>query len=150
MAKVKVYIDDQLVLDDIASDMLAMTGWSDTDETTYCDISTPDFKKVDLRLDSDTYIAYFGDELVTLAISDHRNVTIAMNTKEFKMYEIPKFEGTQEYDYLIKKFYLSSRLTEYKNDLINLLITRYDNDWIYLRWEYYENSKFEAYISVDL
>ena len=150
MAKVKVYVDDQLVLDEVASDMLSMTGWSDSDETTYCDISTSEFKKADIRLDSDNYIAYFGDETITSAISKNRNVTLVINSRALKMYELTEFAKTKDYDYLVKRFYLSSRLTEYSNDLIDLSITRYDDDWIHLSWNYYEDIKFEAYISMDL
>lgn len=150
MATVKVYVDGQQLLDEIASDMLSMTGWSDSEDTTYCDISTSEFKKANIRLDSDKYIAYFGDETITLAISRNRNVTLAINGKALKMYKNPEFAKTKDFDYLVKRFYLSSRLTEYENDLIDLKITRYDENWIYLSWKYYEDTTFEAYISLDL
>ena len=67
MAEIKAYIDKQLILSDIASDMLSMTGWSDTCLTKYCtrNKDSDELVPIDLKLDSDSYVCYFGDEDVT-------------------------------------------------------------------------------------
>ena len=97
MAEIKAYIDKQLILSDIASDMLSMTGWSDTCLTKYCtrNKDSDEFVPIDLKLDSDNYICYFGDEDVTVAISNYRNITVVCNLKTFEI------EGSDKYDYFV-------------------------------------------------
>lgn len=144
MADVRLYIDGQMVLPEIGKDMLSMTGWSDSENIKYC---TKDkdgkFIPVDMILDSDNYIGYFGDEDVTVAISKHRNVTICVDVNGFGIDE------AKGYDYFVRTYYFSSIYTELSLPSIDLEVHLVDPDWMHLTWKYLENV-FEAYISTYL
>ena len=142
MAEIKAYIDKQLILSDIASDMLSMTGWSDTYLTKYCTRNKDSDKlvPVDLKLDSDSYVCYFGDEDVTVAISNYRNITVVCNLKTFEI------EGSDKYDYFVRTYHLSSILTEVNLASIDLTVHKLNEDWLYFKWEFLDHT-FEAYIS---
>ena len=142
MADVRLYIDGQMILPEIGKDMLSMTGWSDSENIKYC---TKDkdgkFIPVDMILDSDRYIGYFGDEDVTVAISNYSNITVACNLKTFEI------EGSDKYDYFIRTYHLSSILTEVDLTSIDLTVHKLDEDWLYFKWEFLDRT-FEAYISI--
>lgn len=142
MAEIKAYIDNQLILSNVASDMLSMTGWSDTELTKYCtkEKNQDKFSPIKIRLDSDHYICYFGDEEVTVAISNYRNIVVACNLKTLGL------DGAEDYDYFVRIYHLSSILTEVDLESIDLKIHKVDDDWLYFKWEFLDHL-FEAYIS---
>lgn len=147
MATVKLYIDSQMVLPEIASNMLAMTGWEDSGEIKYCTTENgKEIKPYDLILNSDRFIAYAGNEFAVLAISKNRNITVAVNLKvlDEKLYE--HFTG---YDYLARTYYISSKLTELNIDSVGITTTKYDDDYLYLTWEL-DDHLVEAYISFEV
>lgn len=142
MAEIKAYVDKQLILSNIASDMLSMTGWSDTCLTKYCTKNNDRDKLVpiDLNLDNDSYICYFGDEDITVAISNYRNITVVCNVKTFEI------EDSDKYDYFVRTYHLSSILTEVNLTSIDLTVHKLNEDWLYFKWEFLDHI-FEAYIS---
>lgn len=142
MAEIEAYVDKQLILSDIASDMLSMTGWSDTDLTRYCtrNKGSDKFYPIELKLDSDKYICYFGDEDVTVAISDYRNISVACNLKTLGV------EDCDDYDYFVRTYHLSSVLSEVDLESISLSVHKINEDWLYFKWEFLDHL-FEAYIS---
>lgn len=147
MAEVKLYINGQMILPEIAADMLAMTGWEDSESTRYC-TTTKDNKveSYDLLLNSDRFIAYAGSEFVTLAISRNRNITIVVNLALLRKGLSEKFK---DYDYLARTFYISNKLTELNVDSIQITTTKYNEDYLYLKW-YIEDNLVEAYISFEV
>lgn len=144
MAEVKVYIDGQMLLPEIASDMLSMVGWTDSKEVRYCTKNEQgEFVPYDIVLDSNRYLAYYGDEDVLLVISKNRNITLCINMNTFKL------PGVENYDYFARTYYLSGIYTELSLPDINLEIHRIDKDWMHLQWAY-NDALFEADISIFL
>lgn len=143
MAEVKLYIDGQMILPEVGKDMLSMVGWSDTEETKYCSKEKGQFIPLPIRLDSDTYLGYFGDEDVTLLISRNRNISVCIN-----LHSVP-VKGTDGYDYFIRTYYISAIYCELVLKDIELEVHRVNKDWMHLKWNY-NGVVFEADISLFL
>ena len=144
MANVRLYVNGQMVLPDIGKDMLSMVGWSDSENIKYCTRDKDGkFVPVDIILDSDRYIGYFGDESVILAISKNRNVTICVDVNGFDINE------AKGYNYFVRVYHFSSVYTELSLPSIDLEVHLVDKDWMHLTWKYLE-TVFEADISTYL
>ena len=101
MFNTKTYVNAEEVHEDITADMLMMTGWEDTEETTFGVIKNGVCEKLDDYRLVGKHAVYLGDEVVTIAITHMRNLIIALSTKD-----LTDVKG-DKVDYLIREFYFS-------------------------------------------
>ncbi len=146
MATARLYINNQLVLEDIASDMMSMLGFEDTEETKYLDISSLD-KPIEKAgpMCKKGYLIYYGNEDVFLTVTKNRNLLI------FVRNDFDKSSEHEEYDYLVKMFTFNSRLTELSIPSINLFSTKcIDTDEIHISFQMYTDEKVDIFLSISL
>ena len=141
MAEVKLYINNQQVLPEIAADMMTMLGFEDTEETTYLDLFSRNKKEVRHGPIVGKYAAYYGDENVFITVSRNRNLLVFIKND--------LIGGDANYDYSVKMYTFSSILTELDVDLIGLKCRKEGEDLHITYWEF-EDEIVDIYISIDL
>lgn len=117
---IEVFINGELVPNDVSSDMLLSTGWEDIENSIYCEQSENGLRRFEYCFSSE-YSHFVGNDEVTICVHPNRVVAILTNCKGI-------IEGLPEdAEFIVKRFYLSSILTEYHADRIGFNITRVED-----------------------
>lgn len=140
---IKFYINDEEIEPKQFSDMFCMMGWEDDENTKLCRIEGGKVAS-EKKPFHGTYAAYCGDDELGIAVSKLRNLLVIFPTEGIG---IPDLE---QYDYCIKEYYFSSVLSELNLDDIGLKCTKFNEDWLKITWEWYENITVTIFVSFNL